>query len=325
MTSEIIVGVDKRLRWFDEGAPMLRLVLERLGRGGDLPAEGDYYACPCCLTAYTCDAVADRILTEEHVPPRSLGGRGLLLTCKDCNNNSGTHFDGHAQRRADADDFVRGRATSRVLPVTVHADGIPLRGTAQWTENGIQIIGVPRQNDPRVQAAQRRALDAYAESGDPKPSISFTVHTRFNDARARYSWIRSAYLAAFAALGWSYILRPVMKPISDQLRNPTAEVLPTYMFRDESAPPDLRRILLVDEPDELRCVAVAIGEFGVFLPGLFRPLTWPQLADAFGRRRGDGDRITVQLDGKEVPWPRWPTYLLDRPADDTQQRAAPTP
>jgi hypothetical protein len=38
--------VDKRLRWLDEGAPMLRLVAVRLGMGDKLPANEEYYACP---------------------------------------------------------------------------------------------------------------------------------------------------------------------------------------------------------------------------------------------------------------------------------------
>ncbi|WFE27639.1 HNH endonuclease [Solwaraspora sp. WMMD791] len=304
--------MQKKQRWFDEGALVLRSVLERLGRGSDLPAATDYYACPCCLVAYTREALETGELTEEHVPPRVLGGRGLVLTCKDCNNSSGTYFDSHAHRRADTEGFLRGRVTGRYLPATMYADGIPLRGTAHRTGEGIQVFGVPSQNDPKVQAAHFEAMDAYVDSRDPNPRISFTIHGRYSEARARYSWIRSAYLAAFAALGWSYVLRPVMKPITDQLRNPTAEVLPTYMFRDLSAPPELRRILLVDDPDELRCVAVAMGEFVVFLPGLFRPLTWPQLADAFGERRNIDNQLTVILNGKEMSWPHSPTYFLDR-------------
>ena len=72
---------------------MLRLVAGRLGMGDKLPANEEYYACPCCLTAYNRPAVIAGVLTEEHVPPQGLGGRGLVLTCVKCNSNSGTSFD----------------------------------------------------------------------------------------------------------------------------------------------------------------------------------------------------------------------------------------
>jgi hypothetical protein len=159
------------------------------------------------------------------------------------------------------------RDEQHVLPATFHVDGIPLRGTAQWTEGGLQLFDVPKQNDPKVQAAHFQALDAYAESGNPNPNVSVTIHTRFDEARARLSWIRSAYLAAFAALGWSYIFREVMDPFREQLKQPDAQIIPTYILRNPAASPGERRMLLVDQPDELRCVAVMLGEHTVFLPG----------------------------------------------------------
>jgi len=288
-----------RLRWFDDGALMLRRVLVAQGRADALPETGDFYACPCCLKAYPREAVAARMLTDEHVPPGLLGGRRLVLTCEPCNSGAGHEFDAHAVNRARAEDFMQGKFGEQDFPVTVHADGVPLRGKARWTEAGIQMVGVDEQNDPKQRAAHMAALDAYAESKDPKPTVSFTVHLKpYDDARARYSRIRAAYLAAFAGLGYSYILRNVMKPVRDQLANPDVKSLPTYMYRDPNNPPDARHILLVDDPDELRCVAVIMGEHAVFLPGLFEPLSWESRVGALAERRQDGDRLLVNLNGK---------------------------
>jgi hypothetical protein len=307
------VLVDKRSRWFDEGASSLRLVLDRQGRGHQLPSTGDYYACPCCLVVYTRTAVAARVLTIEDVPPKVLGGRPMLLTCAECNSSSGTNFDAHAAQKAIADAFVRGTVTRKVS-ATSYIDGMPLRGTAQSTEKGISLFGVSKQNDPRVEAAFLRAMDSLAKDESVSPRFSFTIHTRFDESRARLSLIRAAYLAAFAGLGWSYILRPVMQPIRDQLKSPEAQLLETYIFRDPDSPNSTRRLLLVDDPDELRCVAVTLGEYSVFVPGLWNSLTWEGIAVAFCRRCEAGDRLNLALRGKEVPWPKRPTYFLDRPA-----------
>jgi hypothetical protein len=84
------VCVDKRSRWFDEGAATLRDVLDRQGRGHQLPPTGDYYACPCCLTVFSRAAVAARVLTIEDVPSKVLGGRPMLLTDVECNSSSGS-------------------------------------------------------------------------------------------------------------------------------------------------------------------------------------------------------------------------------------------
>ena len=53
----------------------------------------EVYICPICGTAYNRLALDDRILTKEHVPPDSQNGHVLLLTCKECNNRSGSILD----------------------------------------------------------------------------------------------------------------------------------------------------------------------------------------------------------------------------------------
>jgi hypothetical protein len=273
--------MEKRLRWFDDGAPMLRLVADRLGIR-EVPTHEEYYACPCCLMGYNRAAVLAHVLTEEHVPAEVVGGRGLLLTCKDCNSNAGRDFDAAAGTRLKADNFARGTVDGQVLRVTAYTDGIPLRGTIQWTKEGIQIFGVPEQNHPEEMAAHFAALHAYAESGDPRPNHSFTVQTKYDEARARISWIRSAYLAAFAALGWSYIFRPIMEPYRRQMLEPATKIIPTHIARDVNVPADTRCIRIITEPDELRCVAVTMGEHTVFLPGPpgLRPQPCEQIMEA---------------------------------------------
>jgi HNH endonuclease len=54
------------------------------------------YPCPICLTPFTVDALADGRLSSEHVPPESVGGHELVLTCKRCNNSAGTKLDADA-------------------------------------------------------------------------------------------------------------------------------------------------------------------------------------------------------------------------------------
>lgn len=303
--------MEKRLRWFDEGASALRLLLDRYECGHALPPTGSYYVCPCCLVAHSRAAVTDKILTIEDVPPKALGGRPMLLTCGKCNHSSGHNFDAAAAQKAIADAFVHGRASGRPVGATSRIDGIPLRGEARSTENGISFMGIPKQNHPKDLAAYKQALNSLVGDENPGPRISLTVDTRFSEKHARLSLIRAAYLASFAALGWSYALRSAMQPIRDQLQNPDAQLLDTYIFQDPDCSTATRRVLLVNDPEDLECVVVMLGEYSVFLPGLRSPMTWDDVAAAFCRRRQSGDRLNVNLRGKEVPWPRSPTYLLD--------------
>src|SRR5580704_16833636 len=77
-----MVNERKKRRWFELGAESFARV--RPGLYDDL-----IYPCPICLGRFTIEALAQNQLSAEHVPPESLGGRELLLTCRNCNNSSG--------------------------------------------------------------------------------------------------------------------------------------------------------------------------------------------------------------------------------------------
>jgi hypothetical protein len=302
--------MEKRQRWFHEGATALRRALERAGRADELPTPGDWYACPSCLGLYAPKAVASGVLTIEDVPPKALGGRPMLLTCKQCNNNAGSELDAHAAMQSVGDSLARGIDTKRWLKATSYANGIPLRGKARIANGGLLFVGIPQQNAPTVAAVFEAAVDAYG-SINPGPGLSVTVHTSFDDARARLSLIRAVYLAAFAGLGWTYILRSALSPVREQSLAPDVQIIKPYLFRDPSTPSTRRGILVVSDPPELAAVAVTLGEFTVFLPGLGQDGSWEEVARSYARRTDSGGRLGVRLHGKAVPWPTSPAYFLD--------------
>ena len=315
----------KSTRWFEEGAKNLRLVLERQGRGDLLPPDGMYYTCPCCLTGRYSLGAADK-LTIEHVPPEILGGRPMLLTCARCNSNAGANFDSHADQKVVADAFARGAEVSRKIRATAYIDRRPLARDCPVIRRWHLNCWSSKAEQPgATKAAFVAMLESLVEGGsDAAGRFSFTIHTRFDESRARLSIIRSAYLAAFAALGWSYILQSEMQQIRDQLMKPDDAILDTYVFRDPDSATSVRRMILVADPDELRCLAVTIGEYSVFLPGWPRPKTWDETSATFGRECEADGRLNCELKGKEVPWPKKPMYFLDSPPSSASQTAKPS-
>lgn len=53
------------------------------------------YLCPLCFSLVTPEQLAanNTIISVEHVPPGSIGGKPMCLTCKPCNNWAGTYLD----------------------------------------------------------------------------------------------------------------------------------------------------------------------------------------------------------------------------------------
>jgi hypothetical protein len=70
-------------RWFRNGTEALVSAFPR--------AAGVGYVCPLCLGA----SQSIEAFTVEDVPPRKVGGRPLVLTCKPCNDYGGSELDVH--------------------------------------------------------------------------------------------------------------------------------------------------------------------------------------------------------------------------------------
>ena len=54
------------------------------------------FICPVCLNPFSVDdldTTKENHLTLEDVPPKSLGGKPTILTCKVCNNTAGQQID----------------------------------------------------------------------------------------------------------------------------------------------------------------------------------------------------------------------------------------
>ena len=306
--------MDRRERWFSEGAAALRRTVTAFGHADLLPAPGQFYACPICLTTYNRDALdgPGPSLTDEHVPPRAAGGRVLVLTCATCNHTAGTALDAHASRREEIHDLLAGRDPGRDLRAEFAVDGITMRVKLDGADDALRLTVVDKANNPKDVAAATNSLDAWAASAEqPGGRVTLRLTDRTSLTRAQLSYLRAAYLVAFAALGWRYVLGlPHLNLLRAQLADPDAALLPPLDLLDPGAPAERRQLLIVREPAELRSLTVVLGRYTVFLPWIEDPQPFEDLAAALKRRFGTATP-SVHFSGKEIPWPTEPRYALD--------------
>ncbi|RNL51873.1 hypothetical protein D7004_13730 [Pedobacter jejuensis] len=70
---------------FNAFSKNLRNNFQRFGlrlQSGDTEIMDALYVCPISLRCYTIEGLKNRELTLEHVPPESLGGKGIILHVK---------------------------------------------------------------------------------------------------------------------------------------------------------------------------------------------------------------------------------------------------
>ena len=291
----------KAVQWFLAGAQALAdLEVE-------LP-EGDWYACPLCQTCFTIDELATKNLTKEHVPPRSVGGREMVLTCRQCNNRSGFTFDAHMER-AEAIRRFGSDEPLRQLDITLTVDGTPNRGSMYFGPAGILILGNPKQNDPDDVARISESLADLVNDGH-QMHVSFrdTFHPRL----AQLGFVRSAYLAAFAVLGYAYIFRPVFEPIRAALNSADDGTLMLPVLRLGEGRADDRQIGLISEPSWLGgAVLVVIGQTAIVLPTVDTPGD-PLTELAMRRDRSPEDLYGKITTSPAFEWPTGPQHGYDR-------------
>lgn len=301
-----------RRAWFADGARNLRAVLRERGLDSVLPTDDDWYLCPLCLEfACTIDVLdePDPRLTAEDAPPAWFGGSKIALTCKRCNNTSGTLFDSHAQQADFFRQFWSGKSSR---PMTVrHTVGDVTNIVKMYLDDsGIVLQGVPAANNPADIERMTSIMDSYTGTAPGQLTFQLSGQVRSNADRARASWIRAAYVVAFAALGWRYVLQSAFDPLRAYLRDPTQSTLPILSMTDHDADRTRREILLVTDPSDMECVFVACGGHQIILPVPGDQRTLDELSAAFvGRDITQAARLNVR--GGRVPWPRRPMHLLD--------------
>lgn len=290
----------KRERWVREAIA----ITDRLTKNG-----GGRYLCPLCLRWF---GDLDE-LSLEHAPTRSVGGRHMAVTCRDCNSTAGATVDAALRWTETVREFSS-RTMTKPMPATFTFAGIEQRVEALFGPDGLSVAGVPKQNHPDVAAALTAAFERVVAAG----STDWTMNLSFRspDFRtASMGWLRVGYLVAFATLGYLYVLREELDDVRRQIAEPASEILDRYCVMTKDGPSE-RRITFVEEPAELTSVIVLSNDCAVFLPSVDSPETYKRLA------RGDPwPPGTRELSGSSAPWPTTPSYALDRAALDRARDA----
>lgn len=279
----------KRLAWFSKGVNALQRAR---------PGAPKVYGCPLCIRGYE----KAEALTVEDVPPRSVGGRPLVLTCGPCNHTSGYLLDANIRSGRDLQEMAAG---TREAPIKLTQGNHTISARATFGPGGLLIDGVPEKSDPKAREALSQQLDRVAASGSTGCDFTITLSYRHHSWREAVGWLRVAYLFAFAALGYRFIMRPELEPLREQFREPNESVVPEVMKRtNETSLGD--GIIFVHTPRELRSILVCLGCNLFFFPD------FNHASDFYERiKRQPETPETLTINGPCMDLPREPIFAFD--------------
>lgn len=284
-------------RWFDAGAD----AISRLR-----PDWPRLYACPMCGHGFTLAAIDQ--LTFEHVPPASMGGRRMLLVCRQCNSSAGHRLDAHAARRHKVMDFAE-MTMEEPIRARLSMDGAEVNVEVFAKGNGITLISQPGNSNPVAEARLRSAMDAISGESNTDSRLRLSlVSASYKHPEALLSLLRSAYLASFAALGYRYVFhKGLLESVRRRLLDPEEARPRIFSMTRPGERSSAPFMMIVERPTDLCALLVSFGRHGVFLP-------WPPdnvgLYDYLAEQPTDVVQH-MQLEGKLLEWPRSPTHALD--------------
>jgi len=188
------------------------------------------YICPICLDQFSIDDLDIKkanYLTLEDVPPKSLGGKANLLTCKKCNNTAGHAIDNHLSARLKEMDnrkFLPGTE----LKVRFSQDNKVVQGEIKVEMDGTMKAFNSYKNN------KRENLDNYIKGISPKtgnPILNMEViGPKIDFKRLQVGILKTAYLLAFEKFGYEVILDLSFDPVREQIKNPDKDIYPMQFW-----------------------------------------------------------------------------------------------
>ncbi len=243
-------------------------------KGEHVFVEDDLYVCPLCHQFFNIDSLNQNSLnplTLEDIPPKKVGGRPLVLTCKECNNKSGLSLDHHISSLMAWHSFADGE--SYIVSKLTIGKNNPFRGSMRFnSEEKTFTLQFPKKNP----YAQRQFT--YLNKEAPlNTQIGFSIR-RGNPNKAALGLLRIGHLLAFYRFGYSYLFSKgaylILSIINqDELGNGTQPMI----VNDQNFLKGNDGFILFEKPNNLGSMLVAFTlkykitskSFGVVIPGLY--------------------------------------------------------
>lgn len=216
------------------------------------------YICPLCLRAFCIDDSGG--CTLEHVPPKAVGGKPIVITCKDCNNNLGADIDAYLFNEIEM-VYNLSHLYSVPQKSVIAFNGISINGQTTFSkESGFLFMVKPDNNSPKVYERFMSEIKNSKEGYQINLSANITNHKRNVDL-ANVAVLKSAYLMAFQQLGYMYILNSNLDIVRRQINNPDEYILNhAYFIGNENDIPNKQSDgVFYAKVDSIACIAVFLS------------------------------------------------------------------
>ncbi len=191
---------------------------------GDFEEAQTSYICPICSRLFVVQSLNQSItnpLTLEDVPPKSLGGKPIILSCKNCNNKlGGAKLDSSLKHSIEVEPFTMGEPNSKIDAYYEINKRTKVKGKFVFLEKNKFWMDFNPKSNPNI----TKELDQLVEQWN---GSSIKVNMRVPSKRlASLALLKVAYFKLFTLFGYSYFFSKSAMQIRNQLRTPEEKSIP---------------------------------------------------------------------------------------------------
>lgn len=261
------------------------------------------YYCPICGNAFSEEGLDNKTLTLEHIPPQAQGGKGIALTCVECNNTAGrtvdiavlnrNHLEGLRSLNTKEEHF-----STRVRMNFGHKDLEAVNYELSIKDGAVRFYPVQKANRPDYADNMAYFIRQLNQTPDEKRRPwQMTTRKRFNPIHAKVGDLRSAFLVCFTMFGYNFAFDNALIPVRKQIINYDEQILDYYCISlDPELEPSFKLGIVTSPFTALFC---QMQNYGIFLP-------WINSPNDFYIYLKDNclEKNKVKFDWKPIPWPR---------------------
>ena len=214
----------------------------------------DAFICPLCMNIINVEDKDN--ITLEDVPPESVGGKPILVTCASCNNALGGRVDNYLYNELLVYHLLR-HPENTSFKTTFILNGIQIKGRMKLDLNSEhpKVECTIDANDRINYPLFTNELETNWDGCNLQVNYDITSTKRI-DEYSNISVLKSAYLLAFTKLGYMYILQDNLDNVRAQILNRDKNILGSnYLIgRGINIMPEVNDGVYYGLIDKIRCV-----------------------------------------------------------------------
>ncbi|MCX5804992.1 MAG: hypothetical protein NT010_02825 [Proteobacteria bacterium] len=286
---------DKRLKIFQYGAT----AIAKYTKG-----DSSHYYCPICGVGYPeSSAIAGTDLTLEDVPPKSIGGKPILLTCRQCNSSAGHKIDVCTASKREFDKFERIVCGQENGTIPVAKLSLASFNIAASISRGhsFDVMPLPNANSPTTIEKYKEHLENLAASNANGFEFELSMTQKYDHRLYKLSQLKSSFLLIFAWLGYGYAFAPNLEGVRRQIQEPENDIIGTRFWIEGNESMPLNKVMFLRNP--VHALLVSFNGFSIVLPSLNFT---DDIYSTLPRYWKKGQRIDLEA---QVLLDRWPDRL----------------